>query len=168
MALYKNGINLSEKGISELLGITQRKGTTMMKIKKLFNKRNFDTHYHYKIKNKKSALGKLADYLRNDFDIIAMVDRFVYDKKTPRIDAKTTWENKRHSFHFVTIRDVDDRFVHFNDPHEVVGQSKLPIGLFLIAWTKYFLALKKQNAGRIRKETRMEITAASEKMTKLK
>lgn len=71
------------------------------------------------------------------------MDRFVYDRKTPRIDVKTTWENKRHSFHFVTIHGVDGRFVHFNDPHEAIGRSKLPIRLFLESWTKYFLALKK-------------------------
>lgn len=61
MVLSKRGVKLSEKAISKFLGVTPRKGTTLVMIKRLFDRYNFDAWYHYKIRDKKSAFAGLGD-----------------------------------------------------------------------------------------------------------
>lgn len=139
-----------EKEIKNSLGFKSEKGIDLAKIQEFFNKQGFKTVYSFNSKNFDKAIRKLKQHLENDFAIIALVNRFAYDKKTPRVKKKVFWENKDFSLHYIVITGSDDDFIYFNDPHEIIGKSKLKITEFGKAWSyklpwKYvFLAVKKQ------------------------
>ncbi|MFW9881588.1 MAG: cysteine peptidase family C39 domain-containing protein [Candidatus Thorarchaeota archaeon] len=149
MILAKEGIEKSEEEIEEMLDFKVEEGADLGKLQKFFDSLGFETFYSYESKNSEEAFNKALQYLNNGFLIIPLLNRFVYDKKTPLIDKDVFWENENFSLHYVVKLKIDENQVYFHDPHEQIGSIKLDKETFAKAWSfnlpwKYvFLAVKK-------------------------
>lgn len=149
MILAKFGIKKTEKELEKLLNLKAEGGIDLGKIQNFLKKIKIESIYDYDSKNSKEAFEKLEEHLKKGFPVVALLNRFVYDKKTPLIDKKVSWETKKFSLHYVVITGIDKEYVYFNDPHKEVGVTKLKRNIFSKAWSynlpwKFvFLAVKK-------------------------
>ena len=67
--------------------------------------------------------------------VIVEVNRDIYDNVTPRMKIKTRWETptKGYSYHLVVLTGFSEDRIYFNDPHEAIGQNRLPVDQFIEA-----------------------------------
>ncbi len=87
-----------------------------------------------KIDHQDKGLKKLMQYLQSDIPVIVTVNRYAYDKKTPRIKEQVHWESDDYSYHIVVVTRIDKNLVYFNDPHKEIGMIYIPLETFLNAW----------------------------------
>jgi len=148
MVLLKFGIDKDEAEIEKLLNLKSEEGIDLAKIEEFLSSRGFKTEYCYDFKNFDDAVKRIYDFLSDGFVVIALVNRFIYDRKTPLIGKKVFWETDKFSLHYVVITGMDNSFIYFNDPHQDVGKTRLSKEKFTQAWSDLpwkfvFLAIKK-------------------------
>lgn len=143
MALTYFGIKKTEKELVSALGTSVEQGTYPKKINELFKKCGLETHFVSDEKFPSKTFKSLQLYLENDYLVICFVNRLVYDKKTPFINAKTQWEHGNFSSHYIVAYRMEDGRIFFNDPHELVGKASLDADTFQKALLGVFIAMKK-------------------------
>ena len=151
MILAKFGVSKTEKEIQNLLNLKEENGADLGRIQKLFDGLGFRSVYDYDSKNFEEVMKKVENHLTKDSPVIALLNRFVYEKITPLVNKKVSWENEDFSLHYVIITGIDKNFVYLNDPHEQIGKIKLRKEIFAralsekIPWKFVFLAVNTNN-----------------------
>lgn len=134
MVLKYYGIKKSEKELKFALKTTLRGGTKFSDVRTYIKTIGLKCIIRRNIRPEKKGLQKLQKYLAHRIPIIVTVNRFVYDKRTPRIYQKVRWESKIYSYHIIVLTEIDKENVYFNDPHLAVKKHKIPIQQFIKAW----------------------------------
>ena len=143
MALSYFGFDKSEGELVEELGTTLEYGTGPKRIKELFEKYGIKTHFHSSGETPERTFELIQKFLVDGCIVICLVNRLIYDKKTPLVEAKTKWEDKQNSSQYIVVYDIKDGSVFFNDPHVLVGKNHLGFDTFKNSLLNIFIASKK-------------------------
>jgi len=145
MALAYFDITKTEQELTNVLQNTLHKGTNPLNVIKLFSNQGFDVVVESDILAKNNIIRKLQSFLEDEYIIISLVNRLIYNTKTPLIDTKVKWENQYQSLHYIIVSSINENGVLINDPHKVVGVHRLQSDLFIDAWINLCIAVKKNN-----------------------
>ena len=132
MVLAYYGIEEGEEEIASAMRVN-RNGCSFRRIKECFSSHGL-TPFLHKPRKSSNALARLENYLVNEVPVIVLVNRYVYDSETPRMNRKVGWENDDYSSHFVVVTGIEGGEVSFNDPHEQVGKTSLSLDDFVESW----------------------------------
>jgi predicted double-glycine peptidase len=139
------GRKKSEENLEKILGTTEKGGTMLKSINAYFSREGFETYYHTRKKSSKpEAFSMLEMHAGSGTPVIVLVNRLVYDKRTP-VEEHASFARKNYSGHFVVVSMMDAETVQFNDSHRLAGRQELSRQQFYSAFQPYFVAVKNQN-----------------------
>lgn len=129
MVLSFFGIWQTESSLAEQLGTTQTEGTSFTAIERLLRFYGIGCN-RLSITSKHDAEVSFSKALEKG-PVIAALNRFVYDQKTPRINSVVRWEKDEYSLHSVLVIKMEQGRVIFLDPHIQIGKITIPQEVFL-------------------------------------
>ena len=126
MVLGASGIQLPDTQLKDSLWVTRMFWTSLQSIVSCLNENG--------------CSAKIQDFRIGDdlwwlhLPIIVLVNRFVYNQITPRIEGDVSWEDDEHSNHYVVVSSVGRDEVEIYDPIETIWVTSLSRNVFLESW----------------------------------
>lgn len=133
MVLAYYGISKDEETLKNALKTNVKEGTTISNIKNYFEALGLICDKQ-QFKDQKLALHSLKKSIERENPTIVVVNRLIYNKKTPRIKKAVNWALETVSNHIIIVTDIDEEQVSFNDPIKEIGETTLSKDAFLKAW----------------------------------
>lgn len=136
MYLSYYGIDKSESEIADALGIMPEEGCRCDRLRDYLADSGLAVELKSGFSRPEEAIQTLKSALMVKIPVIVEVNRDIYDNVTPRMKIKTRWETptKGYSYHFVVLTGFSEDHIYFNDPHEAIGQNRLPVDQFIEAF----------------------------------